>query len=96
MCARAILYPNQKIIVSCTTKEQSRALVREKISKELMGQSPMLRREILDIKIGTHETSVTFRNGSSILAINASENTRGLRANILVVDEYRMIKGVTI
>lgn len=96
LCARAILYPNQKIIVSCTTKEQSRALVREKISKELMGQSPMLRREILDIKIGTHETSVTFRNGSSILAINASENTRGLRANILVVDEYRMIKGVTI
>lgn len=53
----------------------------------------MLRREIADIKIGTHETAVYFRNGSTILAINASENTRGLRCHILLVDEYRMIKG---
>lgn len=93
LCARAILYPGQLIIVSCTTKEQSRSLIREKISKELMKQSPMLRREIADIKIGTHETAVYFRNGSTILAINASENTRGLRCHILLVDEYRMIKG---
>lgn len=53
----------------------------------------MLRREIADIKIGTHETAVYFRNGSTILAINASENTRGLRCHILLIDEYRMIKG---
>ena len=71
----------------------TRSLIREKISKELMKQSPMLRREIADIKIGTHETAVYFRNGSTILAINASENTRGLRCHILLVDEYRMIKG---
>ena len=96
LCARAILYPGQLIIVSCTTKEQSRALVREKISKELMKQSPMLRKEIKDIKVGTNETCVYFKNGSTIQAINASENTRGLRCHILVVDEYRMIKGVTI
>ena len=93
LCARAILYPGQLIIVSCTTKEQSRALVREKISKELMKQSPMLRKEIKDIKVGTNETCVYFKNGSTIQAINASENTRGLRAHILIVDEYRMIKG---
>jgi len=93
LCARAILYPGQLIIVSCTTKEQSRALVREKISKELMKQSPMLRKEIKDIKVGTNETCVYFKNGSTIQAINASENTRGLRCHILVIDEYRMIKG---
>ena len=93
LCARATLYPGQLILVSCTTKEQSRTLIREKIGKELMKQSPMLRREILDIKVGTNETCVYFRNGSTIQAINASENTRGLRAHILVIDEYRMIQG---
>ncbi len=93
LCARAILYPGQLIIVSCCTKEQSRSLVREKISKELMKQSPTLRKEIKDIKVGTNETCVYFKNGSTILAINASENTRGLRCHILLVDEYRMIQG---
>lgn len=93
LCARAILYPGQLIVVSCTTKEQSRTLVREKISKELMKQSPTLRKEIKEIKVGTNETCVYFKNGSTILAINASENTRGLRCHILLVDEYRMIQG---
>mgnify|MGYP003287796587 FL=1 len=92
-CCRAVLFPGQLILISCTTKEQSRNLVREKIGKELMKQSPMLRREIADIKVGTNETCVYFRNGSTIQAINASENTRGLRCHILVIDEYRMIQG---
>ena len=39
--------------------------------------SPNLRKEIEDIKVGTNETIVKFRNGSTISAINASENTRG-------------------
>lgn len=55
--------------------------------------SPNLRKEITDIKVGTNETVVKFRNGSTISAINASDNTRGLRCHTLVVDEYRMIQG---
>lgn len=93
LCCKAILYPGSLIIVSCSTKEQSRALIREKISKELMNMSPNLRKEIVDIKVGTNETVVKFRNGSTISAINASDNTRGLRCHTLVVDEYRMIQG---
>ena len=93
-CCRAILYPGQKIIVSCETKEQSRNLIREKIVNELMNMSPNLRKEInpKEIKIGTNESYVKFKNGSTITAINASENTRGKRAHILVVDEYVQIK----
>ena len=93
-CCRAILYPGQKIIVSCETKEQSRNLIREKIVNELMNMSPNLRKEInpREIKIGTNESYVKFKNGSTITAINASENTRGKRAHILVVDEYVQIK----
>ena len=93
-CCRCILYPGQKIIVSCETKEQSRNLIREKIVTELMNMSPNLRREInpKEVKIGTNESYVKFKNGSTITAINASENTRGRRAHILVVDEYVQIK----
>lgn len=93
LCCKAILYPNSLILVSCTTKEQARTLIREKINKELMKKSPALRREIEDIRIGTNETIVYFRNGSTIQAINASQNTRGMRCHVLVVDEYRMING---
>ncbi len=94
-CCRAILYPGQKIVVSTETKEQSRNLIREKIVNELMNMSPNLRKEInpRDVKIGTNESYVKFKNGSTITAINASENTRGRRAHILVVDEYVQIKG---
>ena len=93
-CCRCILYPGQKVIVSCETKEQSRNLIREKIVNELMNMSPNLRKEInpREIKIGTNESYVKFKNGSTITAINASENTRGKRAHILVVDEYVQIK----
>ena len=93
-CCRAILYPGQKIVVSCETKEQSRRLIREKIVNELMEMSPNLKKEInpKEIKIGTNESYVKFKNGSTIIAINASETTRGLRAHILVVDEYVQIK----
>lgn len=93
-CCRAILYPGQKIVVSCETKETSRRLIREKIVNELMDMSPNLRKEInpREVKIGTNESYVKFKNGSTITAINASENTRGQRAHILVVDEYVQIK----
>lgn len=93
-CCRAILYPGQKIVVSCETKETSRRLIREKIVNELMDMSPNLRKEInpREVKIGTNESYVKFKNGSTITAINASENTKGQRAHILVVDEYVQIK----
>lgn len=86
LVCKAILYPGSLIIVSCSTKEQSRTLIKEKIGKELMRMSPVLKKEILDIKTGTNETVVIFRNGSTIQAINASDNTRGMRCHVLVVE----------
>lgn len=93
LCCTCVVKPGVKILVSCTTKEQSRTLIKEKIEKELMNMSPNLRREIKEVKTGQNETVVIFRNGSTIEAINASQNTRGKRCHILVVDEYRMIDG---
>ena len=35
LVCKAILYPNSLIVVSCSTKDQARNLIREKIAKEL-------------------------------------------------------------
>ena len=37
----------------------------------------MLKREISKVVIGTNETVIYFHNGSTIQAVNASQNTRG-------------------
>ena len=60
-------------------------LIKEKIAKELCSQSKMLNREIAKVVTGTNETVVIFNNGSTIQAVNASQNTRGLRCHVLVV-----------
>ena len=86
LVCKAILYPNSLIVVSCSTKEQARNLIKEKIAKELCSQSKMLKREISKVVIGTNETVIYFHNGSTITAVNASQNTRGLRAHVLVVE----------
>ena len=54
-----------------------RNLIKEKIAKELCSQSRMLKREISKVVIGTNETVIYFHNGSTIQAVNASQNTRG-------------------
>lgn len=92
---RAILYPKSRIVVSCETREMSRRLLTEKIQLELMNMSPILKRELnpRNIKAGTNESSASFNNGSKIITINASENVRGLRANLLIVDEYVQLRG---
>ena len=95
MVCVAILYPGIKIVISCETKEQSRRLVREKILNDLYHNCPNLRREISErnIKVGSNESYAKFHNGSVITALNASPNTRGQRAHLLIIDEYVMIKG---
>lgn len=46
---------------------------------------------IKNIRNSLNDTSVTFPNGSKIQAVTSNDNSRGLRGNILVVDEFRMV-----
>ena len=92
MCLKCILYPGIKVTISCETKEMSRRIVTEKIQDELMSRSSNLRREIEECKTGTNESYVRFKNGSKITCINANKNTRGIRSNLLIIDEYILIK----
>lgn len=90
-CCRAILYPGSKIIIASGTKSQATLIITQKIEKELMMRSPALRREIKSVTANSSKAVVTFYNGSYIEAVVSTGNSRGYRANILILDEFRMI-----
>lgn len=80
------------IVLSSATKGQSKLLVSEKIQKELMTISPVLRKEISRVKDNQNEIIVYFKNHSTITVVPASENGRGYRSNCIVREEFRQIK----
>lgn len=88
-CVRAILFPESKIILCAGNKSQSIEVI-EKIL-DLKNNSPNLAREIDEIKTGTNDARVTFKNGSWIRAVASNQGARSKRANVAVVDEFRMV-----
>lgn len=86
-CTMAILYPGSKIVIVCGVQAQAKNFISEKIEGELLGMCPMLRKEFEGTRDIKEVKYAYFRNGSTICATNASENRRGMRATILIVDE---------
>ena len=95
--ARCILYPGTKVVITSGTRGQS-INVLEKIQTELMPVSPNLCNEIdmAKTKFSGQDAKVMFKNSSYIKVVTASDNARSNRANILIVDEFRMVKKDTI
>lgn len=91
---RCILFPQTKICVASATRTQGNEVL-SKIEDDFMknyGQgSENLRREISYHSVGQNKAVIEFRNGSWIKVVTASDSGRGNRANILVLDEFRMI-----
>lgn len=58
--------------------------------------SDNLRREISYQAVGANKAVVEFANGSWIKVVTASDSGRGHRANIVVIDEFRMVDKGTI
>lgn len=94
-CVRCILYPSSKICVASGTRGQSINIL-EKIKLELIPGSPLLKNEIENLLISSANAYVDFKNGSSIKVVTASDSARSNRANILLVDEFRMVNKDTI
>lgn len=90
-CARAILYPGSQIVIASGNKRQAGLIITEKID-ELRRTYILLDREIDDIKTYHDNTCCIFKNGSKIISVASTEGSRGIRGNILVCDEFRMIK----
>lgn len=89
-CVRCILFPGTKIVVSSGTLKQANEVLL-KIQDDFMKQSSILRSEIEKCNIGQNDASIYFKNGSWIKTRTSSENSRSVRANCIVVDEFRMV-----
>jgi hypothetical protein len=92
---RAILYPSSNIVLASGTKGQARLIITEKIFA-LKNNSKNVEREIKEFKTSANECYVVFWNGSKITAVTSGDSARGYRANILIVDEFRLIAKDTI
>ena len=92
-CVRAILYPGSKIIIASGRRGQS-INVLEKILFELKPMSRELAMEINDKETQINGTTarIVFHNSSTIKVVTASDSSRSNRANVLLLDEYRLIK----
>lgn len=92
---RCILYPGTKIIVAAKTRDQAMVLISEKIPELIsLSTTGMIEREMdgsIRPSLNTHEPNVKFNNGSWIKIVPSTQTARSRRANILVLDEFRMI-----
>lgn len=92
---RCILYPGTQIVVVSGTLKQANEVL-EKIENIFMKAngwgSENLRLEIEECKIGQNDSRIVFKNGSYIKTATSTDNARSKRANVLIVDECRMVK----
>ena len=88
--AKAILYPGIKIVVCAKTQKQAGIIIEEKV-KMINANSPNVQREIIRISKSDNGYMVEFKNGSSIKAVTSNENSRGNRANYIIVEESRLV-----
>lgn len=90
-----ILYPGTIIVVSSGTLKQANEVLL-KIENILMKQSSILRQEISFCNIGVNDAIVMFKHGSFIVTRVSNDNARSARANILIIDEARLVDKVTL
>lgn len=95
-CARCILYPGTKIVVSSGSRQQGNIVLEKIMSGEIYGMSPNLAREIKDSRITAQDSHINFYNRSKIEVVASNEFARGKRSNILIIDEFRLVDKETI
>lgn len=91
---RCILYPGTKIVIASGVKSQAIEII-TKIENEFLKNygwgSQNLRNEISYISSSVNNAVCEFKNGSYIHIVTANDNARHNRANLIVVDEFRMV-----
>ena len=88
---KCILYPDLKVVISSATKGQAILMIKQYV-RYFYNEYPLIRNEIDEIKDGVAEPKCTFKNGSTITAVTASDNSRGFRSNILILEEFAIMK----
>lgn len=94
---RCILWPGTKVCIASGTRGQA-INVLEKIMFELKPASPELCAEIDEkqSKVNGTNAQIVFFNTSVIKVVTASDNARGNRCHVLLLDEFRLISKDTI
>lgn len=87
---KCILFPETKVVIASGTRNQARLIISEKI-QQIYNSSANLKKEVAKIDPGINNCKVTFHNGSTITAVTSSDSSRGYRANVLILEEFRMI-----
>lgn len=90
---RCILYPGTKICIASGTRGQA-INVLEKVLLELKPLSKELELEIdeKETRINGTNAQIVFKNRSYIKVVTSTDSARSNRANILILDEFRLIK----
>lgn len=86
---RCILYPGTKVVIASGVRSQAFEVF-TKIN-DLYKKSPMLREEILFKTESKIDPVIEFKNGSTVNIVTAADSSRGARANLLIIDEYRLV-----
>ena len=94
-CVRCILYPGTKIVIASGNKGQAARIITEKI-EDLRRTHIMLDKEIEKITTNHDNVKCIFKNTSVISIVASNDGARSGRGNILIADEYRLIKETVI
>lgn len=90
---RMILYPKTKIIAAAGLKSQGQEIVAK--IKEIANDAPLLKNELAEgmksIRDSANDPRVEMKGNSWLRVVAANDGARGKRANLLIVDEYRLV-----
>lgn len=88
---RCILYPNTKMVIVSKKTGQAALIITEKIQRELMVMSPVLKKEISKILDREGKQICLFNNGSYIKVVVLADTARGERSNCVILEEARLL-----
>lgn len=91
---KCILYPGTQIAIASKVRGQASEVI-TKIDTDFLKLyswgSANLRNEISKISTSTNNPECEFKNGSRIFIVTANDSARHNRANVLIIDEFRMV-----
>lgn len=86
---RCVLYPNTKVVIASGVISQALEIV--EYIERFQKNSDAVDAEISYLSTGKTNPKVDYWNGSTIRIVASTDNSRGKRANLLILDEYRII-----
>lgn len=87
------LFPGNTIIVAAPSIKQANLLLAK--AYDLRDHYPNIAREIIEITNNKDVAKIKLKSGTIIQTVVSSENSRGVRCNVLVLDEFRLMdKGI--